>query len=85
MLNTGCRPLTHRVWVPVGQALGQAVLCHSVVPTHIAGSRRVIPLMLLLPPNLVGAGSITVGSVDTSSGVTGQLLSSDFSTYGPVS
>jgi hypothetical protein len=32
-----------------------------------------------------GAGSITVASVDTSNGVVGQLASSDFSTYGPVS
>jgi hypothetical protein len=32
-----------------------------------------------------GAGSITVASADTSTGVVGQLASSDFSTYGPVS
>ncbi|KAF8060298.1 rplY [Scenedesmus sp. PABB004] len=30
-----------------------------------------------------GAGSITVGSADTSSGAVGELLASDFSTYGP--
>jgi hypothetical protein len=32
-----------------------------------------------------GAGSITVASADTSTGVVGQLASSDFSIYGPVS
>jgi tetrahydromethanopterin S-methyltransferase subunit H len=31
------------------------------------------------------AGSITVASADTSTGVVGQLASSDFFTYGPVS
>jgi hypothetical protein len=32
-----------------------------------------------------GAGSFTVASADTSTGVVGQLVSSDFSTHGLVS
>jgi hypothetical protein len=40
------------------------------MPAHGAGS---------------GAGSITAASVDTTNGVVGQLASSDFSTYCPVS
>lgn len=58
----------------------------GILATKSAGNQGTISGQgLFWVDAFTGAGSITVGSADASTGIQGEMVAADYSTYGPVS